>query len=427
MAQTTWQFNLDHQPHTVTAEISLFGGIRSVQVDGTALPAAGESRFDSPGLRNFSIGGHSFQVVKYAGGAALLMDGQAVPGAPDQPLPARLQKYEVQRAFWQKLSQLTGLKENPRADGQLEWRNRLIGTADNRLVVLNYSLSNQTLRPRIAIFTRFAEEKDLNSLRSKIESDPAVLALAKRLKRFTLEMTVQPVGAAILLPYDLRKTTPEQVVEDIRTLFNVIKKYTRPLPLTFCDWGQCKSAAHPRELVFYNHSPLLVCTSCMPLLEKAGETNQARFNRRTPGLLKAASAGLAVAALVGVFFGIWKVSIILAIASVALFFAIIAAMNRLTIKRTAGMIWLAGAFTLLGVGIATIMEATLKLMRTLNEASQVQYGMVFSQPETVRMMLTNLSISLVLTALTLWFALHQQQQGVRELTHPVIEHSGVLD
>ena len=207
----------------------------------------------------------------------------------------------------------------------------------------------------------------------------------------------------------------------------MIKKYTRPLPLTFCDWGQCKSAAHPRELVFYNHSPLLVCTSCMPLLEKAGETNQARFNRRTPGLLKAASAGLAVAALVGVFFGIWKVSIILAIASVALFFAIIAAMNRLTIKRTAGMIWLAGAFTLLGVGIATIMEATLKLMRTLNEASQVQYGMVFSQPETVRMMLTNLSISLVLTALTLWFALHQQQQGVRELTHPVIEHSGVLD
>lgn len=427
MAQTTWQFNLDHQPHTVTAEISLFGGIRSVQVDGTALPAAGESRFDSPGLRNFSIGGHSFQVVKYAGGAALLMDGQAVPSAPGQPLPARLQKYEAQRAFWQKLSQLTGLKENPRADGQLEWRNRLIGTADNRLVVLNYSLSNQTLRPRIAIFTRFAEEKDLNGLRSKIESDPAVLALAKRLKRFTLEMTVQPVGAAILLPYDLRKTTPEQVVEDIRTLFNVIKKYTRPLPLTFCDWGQCKSAAHPRELVFYNHSPLLVCTSCMPLLEKAGETNQARFNRRTPGLLKAASAGLAVAALVGVFFGIWKVSIILAIASVALFFAIIAAMNRLTIKRTAGMIWLAGAFTLLGVGIATIMEATLKLMHTLNEASQVQYGMVFSQPETVRMMLTNLSISLVLTALTLWFALHQQQQGVRELTHPVIEHSGVLD
>jgi hypothetical protein len=427
MAQTTWQFNLDHQPHTVTAEISLFGGIRSVQVDGTALPAAGESRFDSPGLRNFSIGGHSFQVVKYAGGAALLMDGQAVPSAPGQPLPARLQKYEAQRAFWQKLSQLTGLKENPRADGQLEWRNRLIGTADNRLVVLNYSLSGQTLRPRIAIFTRFAEEKDLNGLRSKIESDPAVLALAKRLKRFTLEMTVQPVGAAILLPYDLRKTTPEQVVEDIRTLFNVIKKYTRPLPLTFCDWGQCKSAAHPRELVFYNHSPLLVCTSCMPLLEKAGETNQARFNRRTPGLLKAASAGLAVAALVGVFFGIWKVSIILAIASVALFFAIIAAMNRLTIKRTAGMIWLAGAFTLLGVGIATIMEATLKLMRTLNEASQVQYGMVFSQPETVRMMLTNLSISLVLTALTLWFALHQQQQGVRELTHPVIEHSGVLD
>ena len=427
MAQTTWQFNLDHQPHTVTAEISLFGGIRSVQVDGTALPAAGESRFDSPGLRNFSIGGHSFQVVKYAGGAALLMDGQAVPSAPGQPLPARLQKYEAQRAFWQKLSQLTGLKENPRADGQLEWRNRLIGTADNRLVVLNYSLSNQTLRPRIAIFTRFAEEKDLNGLRSKIESDPAVLALAKRLKRFTLEMTVQPVGAAILLPYDLRKTTPEQVVEDIRTLFNVIKKYTRPLPLTFCDWGQCKSAAHPRELVFYNHSPLLVCTSCMPLLEKAGETNQTRFNRRTPGLLKAASAGLAVAALVGVFFGIWKVSIILAIASVALFFAIIAAMNRLTVKRTAGMIWLAGAFTLLGVGIATIMEATLKLMRTLNEASQVQYGMVFSQPETVRMMLTNLSISLVLTALTLWFALHQQQQGVRELTHPVIEHSGVLD
>ena len=427
MAQTTWQFNLDHQPHTVTAEISLFGSIRSVQVDGTALPAAGESRFDSPGLRNFSIGGHSFQVVKYAGGAALLMDGQAVPSAPGQPLPARLQKYEAQRVFWQKLSQLTGLKENPRADGQLEWRNRLIGTADNRLVVLSYSLSNQTLRPRIAIFTRFAEEKDLNGLRSKIESDPVVLALAKRLKRFTLEMTVQPVGAAILLPYDLRKTTPEQAVEDIRALFNVIKKYTRPLPLTFCDWGQCKSAAHPRELVFYNHSPLLVCTSCMPLLEKAGETNQARFNRRTPGLLKAASAGLAVAALVGVFFGIWKVSIILAIASVALFFAIIAAMNRLTVKRTAGMIWLAGAFTLLGVGIATIMEATLKLMRTLNEASQVQYGMVFSQPETVRMMLTNLSISLVLTALTLWFALHQQQQGVRELTHPVIEHSGVLD
>ena len=29
MAQTTWQFNLDHQPHTVTAEISLFGSIRN--------------------------------------------------------------------------------------------------------------------------------------------------------------------------------------------------------------------------------------------------------------------------------------------------------------------------------------------------------------------------------------------------------------
>ena len=427
MTQTTWQFNLDNQPHTVSAEIAPLGGIRGVQVDGAALPAAGEGSFDGAALRNFSVDGRSLQVVQYSGGAALLVDGQAVPTAPGQPLPARLQKYEAHRAFWQKLSQLTGLKENPRADGQLEWRNRLIGTADNRLVVLNYSLSNQLLRPRIAIFTRFAEEKDLNSLRGKIESDPVVLALAKRLKRFTLEMTVQPVGAAILLPYDLRKTTPEQAVEDIRALLNVIKKHTKPLPLTFCDWGHCKSAAHPRELVFYNHSPLVVCSSCMPLLEKAGETNQARFSRRTPGLLKAASAGLAVGALAGVFFGIWKVSIILAIASFALFFAIIAAMNRLTVKRTTGMIWLAGGFTLLGVAVASVMEATLKLLRTLTDTSQVQYGLVFSQPESVRMMVTNLGISLVLTGFTLWFALHQQRQGVRELTHPTIEHSGVLD
>lgn len=254
-----------------------------------------------------------------------------------------------------------------------------------------------------------------------------MLALIKRLKRLTLEMTVQRAGAAILLPYDLRKTTPEQAAEDIRTLLNVIKKHTKPLPLTFCDWGQCKSAAHPRELVFYNHSPLLVCSNCKPLLEKAGEINRARLAKRAPGMFKAASAGLAVAALAGVFFGIWKVAVVLAAASFALFFVIVAAMNRLAVKRTAGMLWLAGALTLLGVSIASVTEGTLKLLRTLTDTSQVQYGLVFSQPETVRMMVTNLAISLVLTALTLWFALHQQKQGVRELTHPTIEYSGVQD
>jgi len=427
MAQTTWQVTLDNQPHTVCAEIALFGGIRSVQINGAEAQPAHAGRFDGPGLRTFNVGGRTLQVVKYTGGAALLADGQAVPFAPGQPLPARLQKYEAQRAFWKKLGELTGLDENPRADGQLEWRNRLVGTADNRLVVLNYALSNQTLQPRIAIFTRFAVEKDLNGLRGKIESDPAVLALIKRLKRLTLEMTVQPAGAAILLPYDLRKTTPEQAAEDIRTLLNVIKKHTKPLPLTFCDWGQCKSAAHPRELVFYNHSPLLVCSNCLPLLEKAGEINRARLAKRAPGMFKAASAGLAVAALAGVFFGIWKVAVVLAAASFALFFVIVAAMNRLAVKRTAGMIWLAGALTLLSVSIASIIEGTLKLLRTLTDTSQVQYGLVFSQPETVRMMVTNLAISLVLTAFTLWFALHQQKQGVRELTHPIIEHSGVQD
>lgn len=427
MAQYTWQFNLDQKPHTLSAEVTLFGGIRSVVVDGEAPRPAHEGRFDSPALRSITLEGHTLQVVKAAGGAALLADGQAVPFAPGQPLPARLQKYEAQRAFWQKLGQLTGLDENPRADGQLEWRNRLVGTADNRLVVLTYSLSNQTMQPRIAIFTRFAEEKDLNGLRGKIESDPAVLGLIKRLKRLTLEMTVQRAGAAILLPYDLRKTTPEQAAEDIRTLLNVIKKHTKPLPLTFCDWGQCKSAAHPRELVFYNHSPLLVCSNCKPLLEKAGEINRARLAKRAPGMFKAASAGLAVAALAGVFFGIWKVAVVLAAASFALFFVIVAAMNRLAVKRTAGMLWLAGALTVLGVSIASVTEGTLKLLRTLTDTSQVQYGLVFSQPETVRMMVTNLAISLVLTALTLWFALHQQKQGVRELTHPTIEHSGVQD
>ncbi|GAP12943.1 hypothetical protein LARV_00683 [Longilinea arvoryzae] len=424
MAQHTWQFSLDNQPHTIRAEIDLFRGIRSVQLDGVDARPANEGRFDTSALKSFEVAGHSAQVMKYTGGAALLLDGQALPNTPGQTLPARLQKYETQRVFWRKLAGLTGLKESPRADGMLEWRNRLIGTSDNRLVVLDYSVTYQFMRSRIAIFTRFAQEKDVNSLRGKIELDPAVLALAKRLKRTSLEMSIQSAGVAILLPYDLRKTSPEQAAEDIRTLLNVVKKYTKPLPLTYCDWGQCKSAVHPRELVFYNHSPLLVCSSCMPLLEKAGEANLARYHKRAPGFLKAISAGLAVTALVGVFFGIWKFSLVLAIASFGLFFAIVAAMNMLMVKRTFGMLWAAGGLTLLGVAIASVIEAALRLMSTIT-LEQVELGLVFLRPETQRLMGINLAVSAVVTAATLWFVLHQQRQAVHELAHPTIEHSGI--
>lgn len=424
MAQHTWQFSLDNQPYTVDVEIDPFRGIRSVKVGGGAAAPANEGRFDTPALRSLTLAGHSLQVMRSTGSIALLLDGRAIPNTPGQALPSRLQRYEEHRAFWSKLAQLTGLNEAPRADGLFEWRNRLIGTSDNRLVVLDYSVTYQFIRSRVAIFTRFAEDKNVNGLRNKIELDPAVLAITKRLKRSTLEMTIQSAGAAMLLPYDVRKTKPEQVAEDIRTLLNVVKKYTKPIPLTYCDWGKCKSAVHPRELVFYNHSPLLVCSSCMSELEKAGEANQARYNRRTPGFLKAFSGGLAVAALVGVFFGIWKFSLVLAIASFALFFAIVAAMNKLMAKRTEGMLWTAGGLTLLGVLAASVAEATLKLMRSITQ-SQVEFGMVFRQPDSLRLMGINLAISAAITAATLWFALHQQRQAVRELTHPTIEHSGV--
>lgn len=425
MANHAWQFSLDNQPHTVKVEIDLIRGIRSVQLDGVDATPANDGRFDTPMMRSFALAGHSLQVMRFSGGAALLLDGQAVPNTPAAALPARLVKYEEQRAFWSKLSSLTGLPAVPRADGLLEFRNRLIGTQDNRLVVLDYSVSYQFVQPRVAIFTRFSEEKDLNGLRNKIESDPALLDLLKRLKRPTLEMTIQASGAAILLPYNLHKTTPEQIASDIRTLLNLVKKYTKPLPLSYCDWGACKSAEHPRELVFYNHSPLLVCSACMPKLEKAGEANLARYRKSAPGFWKAVSAGLLIAVLAGIFFGIWKYSIVLAIISFALFFAIMWAMNRVTIKRTNALIWTAGVLTLSGVFMATITEATLKLMRTLTDISQVQYGMVFTQPETFRLLGINLGIAAVLTASTLWFALHQQRQAVRELTHPTIEHSGV--
>lgn len=425
MAQYTWQFTLDNRPHTVSAEVVPFGGIRSLQVDGADARAANEGRFDTASLRSFNIDGLAAQVVKFAGGAGLLLDGKAIPAAPGQPLPARLQKYEAQRTFWGKLAELTGLHEAPRADGLLEFRNRLIGTADNRLVVLDYSVSYQFIRPRITLYVRFAEEKDLNELRGRIERDPAVLQMLKHLKRASLEMTVQSTGAVILLPYDVRKTSPELAAEDVRVLLNVIKKYTKPIPLSYCDWGACKSANHPRELVFYNHSPLIVCSTCMPLLEKAGEVNQQRYNKRAPGMLKAVSAGLAVAAIVGVFFGIWKVSLVLAIGAFALFFATVGAMNRLTVKRTPALLWIASGLTLLGVAVASLMEATLKLMRSLTDAGQIEYGMVFTRPETLRLMATNLAIALAVTGIALWFALHQQQQAVHELTHPTIEHSGV--
>ncbi len=425
MSQHTWQFTLDNQPHTVSAEIGLLNGIRRVQVDGVEAIPASEGRFDSASLRSFDVAGHSAQVMKFSGGAGLLLDGQAVPNQPGQPLPARMAKYEAHRAFWSELARLTGLSESPRADGLLEWRNRLIGTADSRLVVLDYSVSYQLIQSRITLFTRFGEEKDLNGLRSRIERDPALLAMLKRLKRTTLEMTVQATGAALLLPYDLRKTTPAQAAEDIRTLLNVVKKCTKPLPLTYCDWGACKSAVHPRELVFYNHSPLLVCSSCLPALEKAGALNRERYRKPAPGLFKAITAGLLVSALAGVFFGIWKYSIVLAIASFALYFAIVWAMNRVMVKRTPAMLWLSGVLTLLSVTIASIMEGTLKLLRTLTDTSQVEFGMAFTQPETLRLLGTNLAISAAITAVVLWFALHQQRQAVRELTHPTIEYSGI--
>lgn len=425
MAQFTWKFSLDNQSHTVTAETDLLRGIQSVRVDGGQAAPADGGRFDTASLRSFTVAGHSAQIMKYAGRAALLLDGQAVPEVPGQALPARLRKYEAQRAFWNKLAVLTGLKESPRSDGQLEWRNRLIGTADNRPVVLDYSVSYQFMQSRIAIYTRFAQEKDLNTLRGKIERDPAVLDMLKHLKRASLEMTVQSTGAAFLLPYHVQKTDPEQAAEDIRTLLNVVKKNTKPLPLSYCDWGACKSAVHPRELVFYNHSPLLVCLQCMPLLEKAGESNQARYQKRAPGLLKAASGGLAVAAIVGVFFGIWKFSLVLAILAFALFFAIVYAMNRLTVKRTKALLWIAAGLAVLGVGLASLFEATLKLMRTLSESSQVVAGMVFTQPETIRLLGINLAIAIGVVGIALWFALHQQRQAVFELTHPIIEHSGM--
>jgi hypothetical protein len=427
MAKLAWQFTLDNQEHAVSAQVDLLYGIRSVQVDGMEDVPAQEGRFDTAALRNFTLAGHSLQVMKFSGGAGLLLDGQALPNQPGGTLPARLRKYEEQRAFWVKLAELTGLKPVPRADGLLEFRNRLIGTQDNRLVVLEYSVSYQFMQPRIAISTRFGAEKDLNGLRGKIESDPALLDLLKRLRRPTLEMTIQSAGAAILLPYNLHKTTPEQAAGDIRTLLNIVKKYTKPVPLSYCDWGGCKSAVHPRELVFYNHSPLLVCSTCMPALEKAGQSNLARYRKSTPGFWKAASAGLLIALLAGIFFGIWKYSLVLAIASFALYFAIVWAMNRVMVKRTYGLLWLAGGMTLISVLIATVTEATLKLMRTLTDTSQIEYGMVFAQPESIRLLWTNLGIGVILTAFTMWFVLHQQRQAVYELTHPTIEHSGVQE
>jgi hypothetical protein len=373
MAQRTWEVDVQGIHHTVNLKHGYWSGRREIFLDGQPL-VKDRHLIDKGSQHPFSIDGRSCELGITTNGITydyyLLLDGQPVdavgrkPGNPSKAARTAVSELE----YWRRLAEVSALSYHPVAGEQGFWRHRLIGYVRGYLVVVKFGVIPNTIVPAIWVGVRYAPLSDPGLVKPQVKAELIEKRLTNKKHFIRNYVYVEREIASVLLPYQPKKQTPEDLSSKIYALMDTLSKHTRPLTTGRCEGITCKLRVGPDlHLVIINAYPTFLCAACIDNIHPVGDQSQAEYQNAPPGLGRGILAGVIAAIAGGILWAVVAVFLdrIFAALAVVILVAVVRSMSKVGAKPTRWSILLAGLIGLAGVVFGVYLSFVLLVIKNL--------------------------------------------------------------
>ncbi len=433
MAEITWLLDINNYQHTVRLMHSIWTGKREIWVDGVVVER-GHKLVDR-GSRHFvNIQDEEYEltiVTQTAGsgyGYFLLHNNQPILSESDKKKGKTAEvlsktNFLRDRSFWQELGQLLNLEYMPERNADFGFQHRLVGFLQGYLINIRKIISANSYLIGWSIIVRHSPPFS-SSAAETIRSDSRIKLLLGKYKRRKEIFESSAQFSWILLPI-MKKETPAEVANHVRSFLAVVTEHVRPLPEGVCENPECSQRqVKDRRLVYINGMPVLYCPDCIAAIPEVGKKAKLDYEKAPDNLLPGLITGLGISLLGGL--ALVVVAIIIAPAAIAVSYAIpfcvAKAMDKTGTKRSLLRLLVVAIFSIFSITLGNLALNFVELVRLGSPLSvetivDAFWGMV----ENPSLLFPSYFIALGMVALLLFSLWYQRKYVLPHEFTPQVE------
>jgi hypothetical protein len=235
-------------------------------------------------------------------------------------------------------------------------------------VVVRFGFIPNTNGPAIWVGVRYAPMPNPDLVKPQVKAELLEKRLTNKKHYIKNHLYVEREIASVLIPYQPKKQTPEDLTSKINGLMDTISQHARPLTSDRCEGIDCKlRVGPPLHLVFINAYPMFLCDACIGNLPQVADRSKQEYQKTPYRLGRGVLAGVMAAIAGGILWAVVAVFLnrIFAALAAVIFVAVARSMNKVGAKPTRWSILLAGLIGLAGVVFGVYLSFVLLVIKNL--------------------------------------------------------------
>lgn len=372
MADLIWTISEDNTRHVIRLHHTSLGGRREIWVDDR-LAEQGKKLFDSGSRHFLNIDGKDYELDIVTNGVTfsyyLLHNGHPIPSDEQKnkgvnPQDLIKNHYLNDLPYWHDLGNILNLSYVPNRNTAWAWRNRLIGSKQGYIVIVEKGMLQSTNQLTWNVLIHHAAPLSPEA-GDKIRSDARISPLfgkvksAKRAFVHTVDYTL------ISLPVNKTETASELAAR-IQTFISVVSMYTPPVKKDVCENQECKQPLGiENQLILINGMPRFICQKCIKEIPEYGKQAEKAYQSTPDNILPGFIVGVGIAALGAMIWTALAFLFDLIIAALAggILMVIVRGMDQAGTKRSGRSLALAVFLTIISVTLGTFASVFIIFVR----------------------------------------------------------------
>jgi hypothetical protein len=421
MANITWTINVENTQHVIRVHAD-FGGRREIWLDHQLIKHD-RKLIDLGSLHYIKVQEEEYELIVIPHGFAysyyLLRDGLPIP--PDQDRQKGITAENL--AHMQQLHNPCLLHELGQALNLSYWRQRLIGSVQGYVIVIQKGRSSNTQREGWFVFIRHSRPLSPD-IGKKIGADRRIVSLFGG-KKFKSDFEHKPDFTGIFLPAKKKETIAE-VAARVQTFLAIVTSNTQPVAEDICENPECKQRfVTDRQIVIVNNTPWFFCRNCMGEVSEIGKQAEKIYEAIPNNLLPGFVVGMGITLLGAMIWAAVSLlfNIIAAIVAAGILIWIVREMDRMEVKRSGRSLGLAFLLTIIGVTLGHIATVFFLLIRqgapvSVQTALDAFNNAIISKPALLFLTYFFAFLGLISVAPTIWL---QQRKQLSQAFKPHVE------
>lgn len=363
MANLNWTVDVENTKHVIRLYHAYFGGQRTIWVDDQIVTQS-KKTYDSGSIHILQISDKVYELDIVTNGISfyyfLLQNGLPIPSDEQKEKGIKSQDLLHDRhlgdlSYWLDLGNALSLIYLPNRNAAWAWRNRLVGSMQGYIVVIQKSTFPRTNGAAWSILVHHARPLSSDA-GEKIRSDSRVTALLGKLKKAKEAFEHTPGYTWIFFPTKKHETA-SALATRIRAFLSAVSMHTPLVREDLCENPECKRRfGTDNQLILVNGVPVLYCQDCIKEIPEQGKQAEKAYQSAPDNILPGLIVGIGIVVLGAMIWSAMAVllDLVAAVISAVILVLIVRGMDQAGTKRSVRSLALAVLLTIISVTLGCI-------------------------------------------------------------------------